>query len=316
MSTIRVHLFGKLEISCGGQEVIGGLEARKAKELLCYVLLNWKRPHTRETLAEILWRDTDNVRSRKLFRNILWQLLSTLEPCLKEDLPLLLVDSEWIQVNSKADLQLDTAIFEQTFSSVQGKTGQELDIHQTQELCRVVNLYQGDLLEGWYEDWCIYERERFHNMYLSMLDKLMDYYEAHRDYETGLIYGLRILCHDRTRESTHRRMMRMYCLVGNRAAALRQYERCNLALHEELNVKPGKRTTMLYEQIRSGHFDEPVMEIVELDKSFDLIPPPLPELLENLLRLEGMLNEAQSLLQHSTISLQFLMSRRALLTRP
>jgi DNA-binding SARP family transcriptional activator len=220
-----------------------------------------------------------------------------LEPCLKEDLPLLLVDSEWIQVNSKADLQLDTAIFEQTFSSVQGKTGQELDIHQTQELCRVVNLYQGDLLEGWYEDWCIYERERFHNMYLSMLDKLMDYYEAHRDYETGLIYG-------------------MYCLVGNRAAALRQYERCNLALHEELNVKPGKRTTTLYEQIRSGHFDEPVMEIVELDKSFDLIPPPLPELLENLLRLEGMLNEAQSLLQHSTISLQFLMSRRALVTRP
>jgi DNA-binding SARP family transcriptional activator len=310
MSTISVNLFGKLEVSYEERELSSKLEARKAKELLCYILLHSNRPHTRETLAEILWRDSDATRSRKLFRNILWLLQSTLEVCQQDTEPLLLVDSEWVQVNPKAALRLDTAIFEQTFLSVQGMSGQELDIHQTQDLCRAVNLYSGNLLEGWYEDWCIYERERFHNMYLSLLDKLMDYYEAHHDYETGLIYGLRILCHDRTRERTHRRMMRMYCLAGNRAASLRQYDRCKQALHEELSVKPGRRTTTLYDQIRAGQFDEPTLEVIELDGSLDLIPPPLPELLENLVKLEGMLTEAQSLLQQNTQALQIFMSRQ------
>ena len=311
MFTISVHLFGKLEVSCGKQEVSGELEARKAKELLCYILLHWNRPHIRETLADILWPSSESTRSRKLFRHILWLLQSTLEVHQQDTEPLLLVDSEWLQINPKAKLQLDTAIFEQTFNSVQGMSGQVLDIHQIQDVCKAVNLYGGDLLEGWYEDWCIYERERFHNMYLSLLDKLMDYYEAHHDYETGLIYGLRILCHDRTRERTHRRMMRMYCLAGNRAAALRQYERCKLALQEELNVKPGRRTSTLYEQIRVGQFDEPALEIVELDGTLDLIPPPLPELLDNLLKLEVMLNDAQNLLQANTQALQLFMKRRA-----
>jgi len=52
-------------------------------------------------------------------------------------------------------------------------------------LQEAVRLSYADLLEGWYQDWCLYERERLQNIYLLILDKLMvrwddDYYAPDR----------------------------------------------------------------------------------------------------------------------------------------
>ena len=87
-----------------------------------------------------------------------------------------------------------------------------------------------------------------------MLDKMMSYCEAHKKYETGLAYGLRVLRYDRARKSTHRRLMHLHYLAGDRTAALRQYEHCVGALNEELGVKPSRLTVALYDQIRLDDF--------------------------------------------------------------
>ena len=118
-----------------------------------------------------------------------------------------------------------------------------------------VQVYQGELLEGSYQDWCLFERERLQNMHLAMLFKLMSYCEANNEYEAGQLYGLRILNYDRASERTHRRLMRLQYMSGDRTAALRQYERCVVALDQDLGVKPDKRTIGLYQQIRSGEVE-------------------------------------------------------------
>ncbi len=170
---------------------------------------------------------------------------------------MLLVEPEWIRLNSEADFWLDIAVLENAFQLVQKVPGHELDTQQAQILQNAVQLYQGPLLEGWYQDWCLYERERLQSMYLAMLDKLMGYCEVRRDYETGLLYGMRIMCYDRARERTHRRLMRLHYLNGDRAAALRQFEQCAAALEEELNVSASKGTVALHEQILADQLEEP-----------------------------------------------------------
>jgi len=92
-------------------------------------------------------------------------------------------------------------------------------------------------------------------MFLMMLDKLMGYCEVNHEYETGILYGSRILSYDRAREHTHKQLMRLQYLAGNRTGALRQYERCTIALDEELGVKPARSTVILYEQIRADRFE-------------------------------------------------------------
>jgi len=93
-------------------------------------------------------------------------------------------------------------------------------------------------------------------MYLSMLDKLLAYSEEHSEYDSGRGYGDTILRYDRAREQTHRQLMHLKYMAGDRTGALRQYERCAAALQEELSVKPERRTKTLYEQIRADKLND------------------------------------------------------------
>jgi DNA-binding SARP family transcriptional activator len=77
----------------------------------------------------------------------------------------------------------------------------------------------------------------------------MDYCEIHNEYEEGISYGMCSLKLDLIRERTHRRMMRLYTLSGDRSSAIRQYEQCALYLKRALNVEPAERTQELYERI-------------------------------------------------------------------
>ena len=255
MSSVSIRLFGKFSAQFAAQK-IDGLEAPRLQELFSYLLLYRGRPHARETLAALLWGDSPTATSKKYLRQALWQLQSALN---SDTAPptghLLVVEPDWIQIDPAAGLWLDVAEFEHSFNHVQGVRGSELDEDGARSLEDAVALYKADLLEACYEDWCIYERERLQNMFLSMLDKLMSYSESHDQYENGLQYGGRILTCDRAREHTHRRLMRLHYLAGNRTAALRQYERCVAALQEELGVKPAKRTTDLYDQVRADSLD-------------------------------------------------------------
>lgn len=255
MNDLQIFVFGKFQVQCGAC-LLKCFEARKVQELFCYLLLNRSRSHPRETLADLLWQDYTTAQSKGYLRKTLWQLQSSLEVHGESgDDSLLIVDSDWIQINPKANFWLDVAVFEQTFNLVQGVPGREIDGACAQTLRYTVDLYRGNLLEGWYTDWCLYERERFQHMYLAMLDKLMDYSEAHHQYEAGIIYGMGGLRYDRARERAHRQLMRLRYLAGDRTAALRQYEQCAIALREELGVEPAKQTTVLYEQIRADRLE-------------------------------------------------------------
>src|SRR6266700_642820 len=223
MANLHIHLFGKLCIDYNGQ-VLKGFDSRKVQELFCYLLLNRNREHPREVLANLLWCENTTAQSKSYLRKALWQLQYTLEcqTSLSTNC-ILLVDSDWIQINAKADMWLDVEMFEQAYTPVMGIPGEKLDYHRAQALRSAVELYRADLLEDCYQNWCLYERQRFQHMYLSMLDKLMGYSEVNREYEAGLSHGMQILHYDRAHEATYRRLMRLFYLAGDRTGALRQF---------------------------------------------------------------------------------------------
>jgi DNA-binding SARP family transcriptional activator len=299
MPTLRIYLFGKFGVR-RDEQVLEGLEARKVQELFCYLLLHRDHALPRESLASILWPDTTTALSRKNLRQALWQLqsaLGTQNEAINERM--LIVEPEWIRLNPEADFWLDIAVVEHAFDLTQKVPGKELDAQMARVLQDVVQLYQGPLLEGWFTDWCLYERERLQGIYLTLLDKLMGYCEAQRDYETGLLYGMRILCYDRAREHTHRRLMRLHYLNGDRAAALRQYEHCSVALEEELNAKPSKGTAAIYQQILADQLDEPDAALVSAEPSLEIAEYLLPGILNRLLQLQATLADLQNQLGQS-----------------
>lgn len=294
---LYIHLFGKLCLQYHDQQ-LDGPDSRKAQELFCYLLLYRHRPHPRETLAGLLWGDMSINQSKTYLRKALWQLQVALDRSAHAAArPVLLAETDWLQINSQADLWLDVAVLEHTFMLVQDMPGEQMSTSCAESVRKTMDLYQGDLLEGCYQDWCLFERERLQNIYLALLNKLMGYSEVHHEYEQGLAYGATILRYDRAREETHRRLMRLHYLTGNRSAALRQYERCTTALEEELGVRPTAYTMALYEQIRANRHDD----IIVIEAHAHVPGEPgslLAEVLGRLKQLQANLAEAQERVQH------------------
>jgi DNA-binding SARP family transcriptional activator len=252
MKHLNIFLLGRFRTDHDCQE----LQVRKVQELLCFLLLHRDHPYSREFLADILWDGDGSAKARTYLRKTLWQLHSALSAVIKCET--LEADNNWITLQKNESLWTDTTNFGSVFHEVESLAGATLSNSQLRATEEAINLYKGELLEGWYQDWCVCERERFEYIYLAMLDKLVDYYEAHCAYERGISYGLRILDHDRAHERTHRKLMKLHALAGDRTSALRQFENCRTILQAELSVEPSRPTIELYTLIRD---DQKIPEV-------------------------------------------------------
>jgi DNA-binding SARP family transcriptional activator len=251
VDTTRLYLFGRFDVVSDSGHV-RGFEARKIQELFSYLLLAKKRPIQRERLADRLWPNVDTRRCKKYLRQALWQLqkVTVRGVGASPRQQLLVVDQEWIEINPEADLWVDVLEFERAYEYAIGAPSGELCPELRSTVKSAVELYRGELLEGWYHNWCLYPRDAYRSMYLALLDVLMVDAEASGAWEAGLAYGRRALTEDRANERTYVRMMRLHCRAGNRTEALRQYDVCAGALNEELGVTPESGTRQLYELIR------------------------------------------------------------------
>ena len=302
MSNIKVTLFGKFSIDDGQQKA--NIRARKVQELLIYLLVFRNYPKPRESLSEALWGDEPATISRRNLRQTLWHLQAAFREFKSASGLEVLVEDGWIHIRLPTDFWLDTAEFEQVFQQVDQKQARALSPEDFSAMQYAVNLYRGDLLEGWYQDWCIFERERFQIMNLMLLDKLVQYCEMHQNYEAGLAYGWRILRHDHAYERAHRQLMRLYALSGDRTQALYQYQRCVNALQVELGVAPSARTRQLYEQIQSDTFVTPIVARDSLPFASHEPEQTIEVTLEHLQQLSSTLRSIESQVHQDIVGLR------------
>jgi DNA-binding SARP family transcriptional activator len=289
-----------------------GFPNQQSYLLLCYLLLNRHHPHHRERLAALFWSEYATTISRKYLRNALWRLRHALQSVGTPVDEYLLISDDSVSFVSSSRYWLDVEVFETTITRYQDLSEQELTPEQAAHLEEAVDLYVGDLLEGVYEDWCLYDRERLSLLHLNALSKLMVFHELNGTYERGLAYGERILVRDHTREKVHRQMMRLYWLLGDRNAALAQYKRCVQVLREDLGIPPMEETRLLYKRMvhsqsdpstGSGHrpTSRPVRHEDPLSitiKSDDSVQPLAEHALQKLQRLQAIIEETSVELRH------------------
>lgn len=252
MPGLSIQLFGTWTLHCGdsgGDPPIGA----PARELASYLLLHRDRPIARTTLADLLWPGQEATLALKHLRQTLWQLQNSIGQLdAGSETELFEITPRCVTLRSRAVQRLDVAEFEATVDALRGVASRILTADEADRADRAVTLYQGDLLDGYDYEWCVVEREFMRSAWLTTLDRLMRYCEHEGEYERGIDYGERILRVDRAREYTHRRMMYLHAMLGNRTGALRQFDRCRAALAEELDVAPARPTVLLQQLIRNG----------------------------------------------------------------
>jgi DNA-binding SARP family transcriptional activator len=243
-----IKLLGPGQASYDGK-ALAGFPGQQHCLLFYYLLLNRQVPHTREQAAAVFWGDSTSSLARKNLRNTLWRLSQAFQAVGASLDDLITVQEDYVAFTDTNSYRLDIDEFEAAARCSLDHSNQELSPEQVSLLESAVELYKGDLLEGVYEDWCLYERERLRLAFLNILIRLMDHHSRNGSYEHGLEYGQRILALDPTRERVHRQVMMIHWRAGNRESALMQYRSCCEVLQTELGLKPGQETQHLYETI-------------------------------------------------------------------
>ncbi|MFB9753920.1 AAA family ATPase [Paenibacillus hodogayensis] len=121
------------------------------------------------------------------------------------------------------------------------------------ELRKAEELYRGELLPGFYEEWLDAKRELLEQTYLNVLDKLISILESQRDYASALLFANKLLVRNKEREETYRILMRLYALNKDMAGVAQMYEQLSRVLEAELEIAPAEETVQLYETLmRNG----------------------------------------------------------------
>lgn len=221
------------------------VDTPRLQSLLAYLLLHRGSPQPRAHLAFLFWPDTTEAQARTNLRN----LLHHLRHALPEAESYIDARVQTLQWRSDTPFFLDVADFETALDQTEQaiRAGNTAAVREVLE--RAVTLYKGDLLPSCYDDWIIPQREELRRAYLCTSERLVRLLEEQRDYPAAIRYAQRLLQHDPVHEATHRRLIRLHALNGDRAGALRVYHTCTTALRRELDVEPSAATREAYEQL-------------------------------------------------------------------
>ncbi len=94
--------------------------------------------------------------------------------------------------------------------------------------------------------WVVAQRERLRTLLVRTLDYQCDFYQWHGERDVALKLAQEAVAIEPLRETGHLRLMRLLLEQGNRAEALRAYDRFRRLLRDELGVSPSAETEALY----------------------------------------------------------------------
>jgi DNA-binding SARP family transcriptional activator len=237
---LYIRLLGELELRYGAS-LLPPLESARAASLLTYLLVRRSTPQARQRLAFLLWPDSTESQAQTNLRHV----LHTLRQYLPEPDRFILATSRTLQWRADAPFWLDIAAFEDALA--QAERSVEDGVVTT--LRSAIDLYHGDLLEGWYDEWLLAERDNVRQRYLEALYRLTAELEARGDLGEATSYAERLLRSDPLREETYRQLIHLHAARGDRARALRVYHACMTTLEQELGAEPSAQTREIYETL-------------------------------------------------------------------
>jgi serine/threonine-protein kinase len=238
---IQLRVLGSLDLrGPEGEEILSVLSQPKRAILLTYLAMAHPRGfHTREKLFGLFWPEQDGEHARSALRSSLYFLRSSLNEGL---------------LRSRSDDEVgldheriwcDAVAFEEAAAG--GRVAEALD------------LYRGDLLEGVFlpdcpefERWLNEERERLREMAAGAAWTL-----AHDQIEEGRLVeaertGQRALGLVGTDESAVREFIAALADAGDRAGAVRFYEKFASGLRRDLDLEPSALTQEVAAEIRTS----------------------------------------------------------------
>lgn len=236
MHTLHIRLLGDFQLVYA-DKVLTTVRKPRLQALLTYLLLHRQAPQLRQHIAFRFWPDSTEKQAHTNLRKLLFQLRNALP----DPDQFLHQDHLTVQWRPTVHYTLDVVEIQEMLAY-----GQPPSDHTS--LARIVQLYQGELMPGCFDEWLIPIRQQLQRTVLEALEQLVHLAEHQRDYQAGIRYAQRLLGLEPLHEAGYRRLMQLHLLNGDRVAALRLYHTCVALLQQELGVEPDEETQAVYQR--------------------------------------------------------------------
>jgi TolB-like protein/DNA-binding SARP family transcriptional activator len=247
----RIYLVGTMRaVALGGADFLP--RGRKTRGVLACLCLEQGERVSRSRLVGLLWGRSADAQARMSLR----QSLSELNSIVNRHVPgLVEIGRDSIRIDVRKCWVDALAIFEASADA-------------TADTSNLVQPYGERLLEDLdgitpsYDHWLAGERTRFEDRVRRILETELDRLtEQNATPEVRAAAARRLINFEPTHEGAVRSVMTAFAQMGDRAQAIREFERCRQALMTVLDLPPSKETTAVYEAIRgdSRHMAAPAI---------------------------------------------------------
>ncbi len=203
---MSVSLFGPPQIKRGNEPI--SIQRRKDLALLIYLIVT-SQPHSRDTLATLLWQDQNSGRRPIKSPQEFIALEST------DGEASIVMSQEQVRLNPNLSVDLDILRFQQYIQQVKkhghlrGDSGPHLCAECQSALQAAVDLYKADFLQAFslsdssaFEEWQFFQSENLRQNLAEALEHLIHQFIYTGDYQTGIEYGRRWLALDKIPRSS------------------------------------------------------------------------------------------------------------------
>jgi len=221
----KIYLVGRMRaVAPNGEDILP--RARKTCGLLAYLCLAQGERVSRSRLAGVLWDRSGDAQARMSLRHA----LSDLNNATNGRTPgLIEVDREWVRIDARACWIDAFAIPDHSERLLDDLDG----------------------ISPSFDRWLASERVRFEDRLRTTLENgLNQLIEENAAPELRAAAARRLINFEPTHEGAVRSLMTAFVQMGDRAQAIREYERCRTALHSMLDLTPSNETVALYEALR------------------------------------------------------------------
>jgi DNA-binding SARP family transcriptional activator len=246
LSRGHICLLGEVDIRVDGVNVTDKL-SNKAIGLLCFLCTNKGKKFTRDRLCTFFWNNTTIENARYNLRYSLWVLRKIFN---HGDCDLFISSKDSCMINPDFDYYIDVLDFNFIIENFTAEENPILALEKCKEI------YNGEFLEGFYlkncpdfNDWIFYEREKYQESYSTLLLKLAKLYSKSNMYNESILVLNEVLKINPYREDVYLELMRLHIQTNNVQAALKEYEKCEYILREELNIRPNEEVIEYYRNV-------------------------------------------------------------------
>jgi DNA-binding SARP family transcriptional activator len=231
--SLELNLLPGFQLHCSDHPVALPLGAQR---LLAYLALR-KVPLVRAHVSEALWPEADNRRASANLRSAIWRVRQAGHNALDATGNRLGL-TPGVVVDFQEAAALARRILDRSAPWPDGTVGQE-----------VATKLSTDLLQDWYDDWLLLERERWNQLRLHALEALAERLLACGELSQAVEAALAAVWTEPLRESAQRILIRVHAAEGNLCEAVAQYRRYQQLLRHELSTSPTAQMEQLIHEL-------------------------------------------------------------------